>query len=156
VLAVASVLHDLGLTSACEGSNRFEVEGANAARTFLAAAAPDMEPPRRQLVWDSIALHTIGSIAQHKEPEVALLNGGIVIEYAGVGKDALDKRIVAAILGRFPRRRMKEAFTTCLCNLVRERPASTYGTWVADGHRFVPDYDPPSAVDRLLNAPYPE
>ncbi|HEY3518889.1 MAG TPA: hypothetical protein VGL98_17705, partial [Gammaproteobacteria bacterium] len=33
VLAVATVLHDLGLAKAFEGPLRFEVEGANAART---------------------------------------------------------------------------------------------------------------------------
>ncbi len=35
LLAVASVLHDLGLVPAFEGAERFEVDGANAARTFL-------------------------------------------------------------------------------------------------------------------------
>ncbi len=33
VLAVAAVLHDLGLAKALQGPLRFEVEGANAART---------------------------------------------------------------------------------------------------------------------------
>src|ERR1700732_4093377 len=34
VVAVAALLHDLGLTEAFQGSNRFEVEGADAARAF--------------------------------------------------------------------------------------------------------------------------
>lgn len=35
LLAVATVLHDLGLTDRFSGPKRFEVDGANAARDFL-------------------------------------------------------------------------------------------------------------------------
>ncbi len=34
-LAVATILHDLGLTDRYTAENRFEVDGANAARSFL-------------------------------------------------------------------------------------------------------------------------
>ena len=41
--------------------NRFEVDGANAARAFLKreANSQDWDKHRLQLVWDAIALHTI-------------------------------------------------------------------------------------------------
>jgi HD superfamily phosphodiesterase len=35
LLAVATILHDLGLTDRYTAENRFEVDGANAARSFL-------------------------------------------------------------------------------------------------------------------------
>ena len=35
LIAVAAILHDLGLTKRYKGENRFEVDGANAAREFL-------------------------------------------------------------------------------------------------------------------------
>src|ERR1700689_940202 len=35
LLAVAAILHDLGLTERYKGENRFEVDGANAAHEFL-------------------------------------------------------------------------------------------------------------------------
>jgi HD superfamily phosphodiesterase len=35
VLACATILHDLGLTEKYESNDRFEVDGANAARAFL-------------------------------------------------------------------------------------------------------------------------
>lgn len=156
-VAVASVLHDLGLTAAHGGTNRFEVHSADAARAFLATSAPTMETHRRQLVWDSIALHATSSIAQHKQPEVSLVNSGIIMDYSGSRKDEIAASTVAAILQQFPRLRMKEAFTSCLIDLAQKRPTSTYGTWVADfGVRFVPGYEPPSSVDALNNAPYPE
>jgi HD superfamily phosphodiesterase len=38
LLAVATILHDLGLTDRYAAENRFEVDGANAARSFLKGA----------------------------------------------------------------------------------------------------------------------
>src|SRR5262249_53904711 len=35
VVAVGAILHDIGLTSGVPGDNRFEVNGANAARSFI-------------------------------------------------------------------------------------------------------------------------
>jgi HD superfamily phosphodiesterase len=35
LLAVATILHDLGLTDRYTAENRFEVDGANSARSFL-------------------------------------------------------------------------------------------------------------------------
>jgi len=56
LLAVAAVLHDLGLTDRYTGANRFEVDGANAARVFLSDHG--ISAHQMQLVWDAIALHT--------------------------------------------------------------------------------------------------
>jgi hypothetical protein len=38
LLAVATILHDLGLTDRYTAESRFEVDGANAARSFLKGA----------------------------------------------------------------------------------------------------------------------
>lgn len=68
LLAVSAVLHDLGLTDHYNGQERFEVDGANAARAFMKERG--IPAHQVQLVWDAIALHTTRSIAVHKEPEV--------------------------------------------------------------------------------------
>jgi hypothetical protein len=157
VLAVGSILHDLGLTKQHKALNRFEVDGANAAVELVKIYAPDMDVRRRQLIWDCVALHSTGSIARHKEPEVALVNAGIGVDYAGVGLDHLSEDALAVILEMFPRLAMKDRFCSCLCALASEKPASTHGTWVADfGVRFVEGYGAPSSVDALLSAPYDE
>ena len=52
VLAVATLLHDLGLEKAFDGPLRFEVEGANAARAF--ARSEGMSERRAQLIWDGL------------------------------------------------------------------------------------------------------
>src|SRR6516165_9365673 len=67
LLAVSAVLHDLGLTDRYSAEERFEIDGANAARAFLKARG--IPGRQTQLVWDAIALHTTRSIALHKEPE---------------------------------------------------------------------------------------
>ena len=70
LLAVSAVLHDHGLTDRYAAADRFEVDGANAARAFLKDRGVSTQ--QMQLVWDAIALHTTRSIALHKEPEVVM------------------------------------------------------------------------------------
>ena len=60
VLAVSTLLHDIGLAKAFSGPLRFEVEGANAAREFARKAG--MVEGRAQLVWDGVALNSTPSI----------------------------------------------------------------------------------------------
>jgi hypothetical protein len=50
VLAVGTLLHDLGLAKSFSGPLRFEVEGANAARRF--AQGEGIDERRAQLIWD--------------------------------------------------------------------------------------------------------
>ena len=55
-LFLSAVFHDLGLTDYARGPNRFEIESANAARTFLIERGQPKAVA--QNVWDDIALHT--------------------------------------------------------------------------------------------------
>src|SRR5712675_415785 len=96
LLAVATILHDLGLTDRFGGENRFEVDGANAARAFLKGRS--ISPHQIQLVWDAIALHTTRSIALHKEPEVAMTHSGVTIDVLGAGIDRISKDKQNAVL----------------------------------------------------------
>src|ERR1700678_4491312 len=69
LLAVSTVLHDLGLTDRFSAEKRSEVDGANAARAFLKERG--IPTQQTQVVWYAIALHTARSIALHKEAEGA-------------------------------------------------------------------------------------
>ncbi|RZL11537.1 MAG: HD domain-containing protein, partial [Hymenobacter sp.] len=72
LLYVSAVFHDLGLTKHyCSKHKRFEVDGADAARSFLQSHG--IPAHDAQVVWDAIALHTTIGVAEWKEPEVALL-----------------------------------------------------------------------------------
>jgi hypothetical protein len=155
VLAVATVLYDLGLSTDFEGQLRFEVEGANAARAF--ARAQGIDDRRAQLIWDGVALNSTPSIALYKEAEVALCTAGTVLDWAGPGSERLTKSEMAAILEAFPRLDMKQRFKGAVCRIVETRPATTYDNFAHDfGERFVAGYKAPSTVDYLLNAPFSE
>jgi len=153
LLAVAAVLHDLGLTERHAGQDRFEVDGANAAKLFLKGHGI---PQRQiQLVWDAIALHTTRFIALHKEPEVAVTHAGISLDVLGAGLDLIPQDTLRAIITEFPRLSMKTELRDCLCSLVRRKPETTYDNVLRDiGTRYVDGYTAPSFADRLENAPF--
>jgi len=155
VVAVGTILHDIGLTAGVSGSNRFEVNGADAARSFIAERG--LSNRRAQLIWDLVALNSTPSVALHKEPEVAVGTMGIGLDYGGFGFDALDAGDVGRILGDYPRLRMKTEFSEACCRLVTTRPDTSYDNFLRDfGERFVSGYTAVSTVDLLFNAPFDE
>lgn len=155
VLAVATVLHDVGLANVVDEQLRFEVDGANAARAF--ARGEGIDDRRAQLIWDGVALNSTPSIALYKETEVALCSAGTVLDWSGLGAEKLTGDQMAAILEAFPRLEMKQRLTRAVCGLVQARPATTYDNFTRDfGERFVAGYKAPSTVDYLLNAPFDE
>ena len=155
VLAVTTLLHDLGLAKAFNGPLRFEVEGANAARAF--ARREGVDPRRAQVIWDGVALNSTPSIALHKETEIALCTAGVGLDWGGWGYEALAEDQIAAILDAFPRLEMKQRFTRAVCGIVETRPQTTYDNFARDfGERFVPGYKAISTVDYLLNSPFKE
>jgi hypothetical protein len=155
VLAVTTILHDLGLAKAFDGPLRFEVEGANAARAF--ARDEGVDDRRGQLIWDGVALNSTPSISLYKETEVALCTAGIGLDWGGWGHDKLTQAQAAAIVDAFPRLDMKQRFTRAVCRIVETRAGTTYDNFARDfGERFVPGYKPISTVDYLLNSPFKE
>jgi hypothetical protein len=155
VVAIGTILHDIGLTAGVPGPNRFEVNGANAARAFISDRG--LSDGRAQLIWDLVALNSTPSLALHKEREVAVGTMGIGLDYGGFFLDALQPADVDRIVGAFPRLRMKESFKDACCRLVAEQPEANQGSFLRDfGERFVPGYQAVSTVDLLMNAPFAE
>ena len=155
VVAIGTVLHDIGLTTSVSGPNRFEVNGADAALSFIRGKG--LSDRRAQLVWDLVALNSTVSIALHKEPEVAVGTMGIGLDYAGFGIEALPAGDLERILGAYPRLKMKQEFADTCCRLVTEKPETSYDNFLRDfGERFVPGYKAISTVDLLMNAPFEE
>jgi hypothetical protein len=155
LLAVSAVLHDLGLTERYTAENRFEVDGANAARAFLKDRG--ISTQQTQVVWDAIALHTTPSIAPHKEPEVAMTHLGISVDVTGFGFDRIPTDKQRAILTEFPRLAFKSQFKECLCSVVRRKPATSFDNVLRDfGTRYVEGFTAPSFADLFANAPFSE
>jgi hypothetical protein len=153
VVAIGTILHDIGLTEGVTGPHRFEVNGANAALTFITGRG--LSDRRAQLIWDLVALNSTPSIALHKEPEVAVGTMGIGLDYGGFGLETLEAVDVDRVLSAFPRLQMKSRFSEACCQLVAKRPETSYDNFLRDfGERYVADYKAVSMVDLLLDAPF--
>jgi len=119
LLYLSAVMHDLGLTDRFEGPERFEVDGAHAARGFLRAHG--LDDAKTQLVWDAIALHTSRGIAAHEGPEVALTQIGIRADF-GAGIEEIPQRILKQILSAYPPLGLKKGFKEMLCGIAVRKP----------------------------------
>jgi hypothetical protein len=155
VVAIGTILHDIGLTAGVPGPNRFEVNGADAARSFIAGRG--LSDRRAQLIWDLVALNSTPSLALHKEPEVVVGTMGIGLDYGGFGIQTVPAADVERILTAFPRLSMKAKFAETCCRLVTAKPETSHDNFLRDfGERFVPGYKAVSTVDLLMNAPFDE
>ena len=155
VVAVGTLLHDITLNERFDGPRRFEVEGADLARTFSRQGGVDER--RAQLIWDSVALNSTPSIGLYKEAEVALCTAGICLDVVGLKYETIPAAEIARIVGEFPRLEMKRRMTRCFCHIAQTHPETTYDNFARDfGERFVPGYRAPSSVDFVSNAPFEE
>jgi hypothetical protein len=155
VVAIGTILHDIGLSAAVSGSNRFEVNGAAAARSFVEERG--FSDRRAQLVWDLVALNSTPSLALHKEAEVALGTMGIGLDFGGFFIELIPPADMTEVLRAIPRLEMKTKFAETCCRLVAAKPETSSDNFLRDfGERFVPGYKPISTVDLLMNAPFEE
>ena len=132
LLYVGAMFHDMGLMPKYSStSDRFEVDGANAARGFLSThhiAQRDMDD-----VWTAIALHTTPGIPQYMHPVVALVTAGVELDVLGIGLSDLDRAKRDEILARFPRTEyFKEDIIQAFYDGIKHKPESTFGNIKAD------------------------
>lgn len=155
VLAVGTLLHDITLNKHYAGPRRFEVEGADLARSF--AVERGLGPSRAQLIWDSVALNSTPSIGLYKEVEVALCTAGVCLDVIGLKFEAIPAADMANILAEFPRLAMKQKMTQCFCHFAKKHPETSYDNFLRDfGERFIAGYKAPSSVDFVMHAPFDE
>ena len=128
VLYLGTVLHDVGLSPAADGSERFEVRGANLVRALLFDHG--MERDRIANVWDCIAMHASTPLACHKSHETRYANRGIALDVRGSGAEALEPTLVHAVLDRWPRHDFPTEFEAVLAGEVRAHPDSVRMSWL--------------------------
>jgi hypothetical protein len=128
VLYLGTVLHDVGLSPAGDGTERFEVRGANLVRAMLLDHG--MERDRVANVWDCIAMHASTPLARHKSPETRYANRGIALDVRGAGAEALESALLRAVLDRWPRRDFPTEFEAVLADEVRAHPDSVRMSWL--------------------------
>jgi hypothetical protein len=156
LLYVAAAFHDLGLIKTFSSPDeRFEVDGANAARQFL--SRHQIAEDEVQTVWEAIALHTTPGIPKYMRPEVALLNSGVLLDVLGVGFDQFPADIREEIVAKYPRINFKEGFIREYFAGFAHKPATTYGTVNAGFcERFIAGFKTPNACDLIAASPFPD
>jgi HD superfamily phosphodiesterase len=131
LLYVGAMFHDVGLVDGHRSAHdRFEVDGANAAREFLAGHGVTGDALR--IVWDAIALHTTPGIPQHKEPEVALVTAGVELDVLGLGYDDIAADDREAVLAAYPRIDFKESIIQAFADGISFKPETAFGNVKAD------------------------
>ena len=128
LLYIGAMFHDIGLTEAHRHSQeRFEVDGANAARDFM--RRHQLPEASIELVWDAIALHTTPGIPQHKKPEVALVTAGVEMDVLGLAYEEFSDADRAQVVAAHPRgSRFKDNIIQAFYDGMKHRPDSTFGT----------------------------
>jgi hypothetical protein len=156
LLYVSSVFHDLGLVPHYSSPDlRFEVDGANAARDFLKSHGVPRE--QLQLVWDTIALHTTIGIAEHKEPEVALMYSGVGLDVMGEGYEHLSEEHRQEIITAFPRTDFKKRIIPTFFGGFEHKTDTTFGNIKADVCAYmIPGFHRKNFCDCILQSPWSE
>jgi HD superfamily phosphodiesterase len=139
LLYAGAMFHDMGLTRAHSSvTERFEVDGANAARDFLKAqgvAQSDVDK-----VWLSIALHTTPGIPQHLHPVVALVTAGVEMDVLGLTYRDYSAAEREAVVHAHPRSaHFKEDIIQAFYEGIKHKPETTFGNVKAD---VLADKDP--------------
>ena len=80
----------------------------------------------------AIVLHTTSSIGRLKASTFPVPASGIGCDYGGFGYQDLSEGDKKATLTAYPRLQMKNALTTCLCDIARNHPNTTRDNFIAD------------------------
>jgi HD superfamily phosphodiesterase len=139
LLYAGAMFHDMGLTHRhASPDERFEVDGANTARTFLhdhGISQQDID-----IVWTAIALHTTPGIPQHMHPVIALLTTGVEMDVLGMAYSEFSDAEREAVVQAHPRSsRFKEDIIQAFYDGIRHKPNTTFGNVKAD---VLADKDP--------------
>jgi hypothetical protein len=139
LLYAAAMFHDVGLVPGHSSKHlRFEVDGANAARDFLASYKVD--PADIEKVWTGIALHTTPGVPEFMHPVIALTTAGVEMDVLGLTYDQYPDAQREAIVAAFPRSaQFKEDIIQAFYDGIKHKPDTTFGNVKAD---VLADKDP--------------
>ena len=132
LLYAGAMFHDLGLMPGHSSKNeRFEVDGAHAARDFLKSHGLSEE--EAYTVWTAIALHTTPGVPQHMHPVVALVTAGVEMDVLGLTYSHYSDAEREAVVSAFPRTpTFKEDIIQAFYDGIKHKPQTTFGNVKAD------------------------
>jgi hypothetical protein len=152
LLYVGAMFHDVGLVEGHRSAHeRFEIDGANAARDFLERHGLPEE--RVMTVWEAIALHTTPEVPRYKQPEVRLVTLGVEYDVLGLHFDELSPEQRQAVLAAHPRTDFKAGIVEAFSAGMRDKPETTFGTMNTDIlEATAPEYVRPNFCDYIQNS----
>jgi hypothetical protein len=132
LLYAGAMFHDIGLVPAYRSeADRFEVDGANAARDFL--RRHDIPAQEIDQVWTAIALHTTPGIPQYMHPVVALVTAGVEMDVLGIDYASFTDADRNAVVEAYPRTpHFKEDILQAFYDGIKHKPETTFGNVKAD------------------------
>ncbi|WP_341524103.1 HD domain-containing protein [Pseudomonas sp. G.S.17] len=139
LLYAGCMFHDMGLTHKCSSAcERFEVDGANAARDFLKGYQVSQQDI--DTVWTAIALHTTPGIPEHMHPVVALVTAGVEMDVLGLTYPLNSHAEREAVVKAYPRSaQFKEDIIQAFYDGIKDKPDTTFGNVKAN---VLADKDP--------------
>jgi hypothetical protein len=139
LLYTGAMFHDMGLARKHSSADqRFEVDGANAARDFLRSHR--IAQQEIDWVWTAIALHTTPGIPQHMHPLIALVTAGVEMDVLGLTYPEYSDAERAAVVRAHPRSaQFKEDIIQAFFDGIKHKPETTFGNVKAD---VLADKDP--------------
>ena len=152
LLYVGTMFHDVGLLEGHRSEHeRFEIDGANAARAFLERHGLPEE--QVMTVWESIALHTTRQVPNYKQSEVRLVAAGVRYDLYGAPLDALTAEQRDAVLAAHPRTKFNSGMIEALAAGIHDKPETATGTMMADVlEATVPGYVRPNFCELLKSS----
>lgn len=132
LLYIGAMFHDLGLTGRYSSKDqRFEVDGANAAREFLRQHGVGRH--EIDTVWTAIALHTTPGIPSHMHPVIALVTAGVEMDVLGLAYETYPDTVREQVVRAYPRTpNFKEDIIQAFYDGIKHKPETTFGNVKAD------------------------
>ena len=156
LLYVGAMFHDIGLVEGQRSHDeRFEIDGANAARRFLEEHGVPEEDV--MTVWEAVALHTTPEVPRYKQPEVALVTAGVELDVLGIGFDDVPAAVREEVVAAHPRTGFKRGIIDALADGMRFKPDTVFGTMHVDIlEARVPGYMRPNFCDYIASSGFRE
>lgn len=132
LLYAGAMFHDIGLMPSHSSQHeRFEVDGAHAARDFLRSHGIAEEDA--YTVWTAIALHTTPGVPVHMHPVVALVTAGVEMDVLGLTHAQYTDEERETVVQSFPRTpAFKEDIIQAFYDGIKHKSDTTFGNVKAD------------------------
>lgn len=156
LLFIASIFHDMGASDLYNGKQRFEVEGADAAVSYLERYDSFTAEDRHQ-VWTAIAIHTSPGIAERINPLSRVLRLAVKADFSSdfasslgltetrakieklLPRQSIEKELANAVVKQAEK--IPEHIDSLTWPSTEKHPSASWPGILLRAHAENPDYD---------------